>query len=50
MGVSENTVYPPNSYFDRENDDNPMDLGVHYFQTNPYDIDYIDYMTDIYLL
>ena len=27
---------PPNSYFDRENDDNPMDLGVHYFQTNPH--------------
>ena len=39
MGVSENTVYPqidPNSYFDRENDDNPVDLVVHYFQTNPY--------------
>ena len=27
---------PPNSYFDRENDDNPVDLVVHYFQTNPY--------------
>ena len=27
---------PPNSYFDRENYDNPVDLGLHYFQTNSH--------------
>jgi hypothetical protein len=24
------------NYLNQENDDNPMELGVHYFQTNPF--------------
>ena len=36
MGMSENVVYPPNDQFDWVNDDNALELGVPYFQTNPH--------------
>jgi len=36
MGLSENEVYPdPEKKLLREYDDEPVDLGVSYFQTNP---------------
>jgi hypothetical protein len=38
MGVPENGVYPPNGYFHRQNDNLPMDLGVHIFRQTQYSI------------
>ena len=45
MGVSKNKVYPQMTilnYFNGEYDHNPMDLGVHYFQTNPNGVAKLD--------
>ena len=37
LGVSENVAYRTRKWLrvNGENDENPMDLGLHYFQTNP---------------
>ena len=47
MGVPENGVYPPNGYFQRQNDDLPMDLGVHIFRQTQYYLIVYQHVSDI---